>query len=265
MKICWDKIIGITLNKDGYFRKKGRLYIEKDACIICGESYLTAKNWQSAFCNRSCAVTGKGNPMYGISIPIESRKRISESNSKRLGELNGNYKGGIYETGLASYTTYADRLRMYQEVRKQKDKDVLEVKCVYCGCWFSPTRQGVKSRIRAINEGIGGLNLYCSDGCKESCPIYGKIKYPKGFKKGTSREVSSYLRHLCFERDNWECQKCHTTKNLHCHHISGYTQNKILANDIENVITLCKECHKEVHKQHNCSYTDLKCKKPKTM
>jgi len=67
---------------------------------------------------------------------------------------------------------------------------------------------------------------------------------------------------MCFERDNWECQSCGATQSeaqLHCHHIEGYAQNPRLGNDVTNTVTLCKTCHKEVHKLPGCNYNDLKC------
>ena len=258
MKICWDTLEGMYLTRNGTFRKCNTTYIEKDSCKVCGEPYLSSKQGNTKFCSQSCANAGENNPAYG-----KRSKGVSESNSRRIGSLNFNYKGGIYKLGLASYDTYHDRLCKYENIRKQEHTEALEVECVYCGQWFAPTRDSVKSRLIAVNEGIGGRHLYCSEECKENCPTYGQIKYPKGFKKGTSREVSTYLRKLCFEQDDWACQKCGATKNLHCHHIKGYAQNKILANDIDNVVTLCKECHKEVHSEIGCRYVDLRCDKIK--
>ena len=31
--------------------------------------------------------------------------------------------------------------------------------------------------------------------------------------------------------------------------------------DIDKCITVCKECHKEIHQKENCGYNDMKCKK----
>jgi len=46
---------------------------------------------------------------------------------------------------------------------------------------------------------------------------------------------------------------------IHCHHITGVKQNPIESADIDNCITLCKNCHKEVHQQDGCKYYELKC------
>ncbi len=165
--------------------------------------------------------------------------------------------------GHVSYDSYSDKIGFAEETKRDElDKRILNVKCAYCGKWFRPKTVQVNSRVRSIlgQKGATGENrLYCSDGCKKQCPTYKKQAWPNGFKKGTSREVVPELRQIVFERDNWECQRCSSAKDLHCHHINGYTQNKIYSNDPDNCITLCKPCHKQVHTKEGCRYSDLQC------
>lgn len=184
-----------------------------------------------------------------------------------FGKKSSLWRGGLRKFNIPSYDAYFKKIEKYNDVYKVvkniegQNINLLGVSCAYCGKIFIPNLRSVHSRLRVINGKHGGdSNFYCSNNCKMNCPTFNKIKYPKGFKKGTSREVSTYLRKLCFKRDDWECQKCGARKNLHCHHINGYAQNKILANDIDNVITLCKSCHKKVHSKFGCRYVDLQCK-----
>ena len=72
---------------------------------------------------------------------------------------------------------------------------------------------------------------------------------------------------MVLERDQWTCHKCHSSKlennnlELHCHHIDPVVNNPVESADADNCITLCKECHKEVHKTiSGCKYSELKCK-----
>ena len=53
-----------------------------------------------------------------------------------------------------------------------------------------------------------------------------------------------------YERDNYTCQCCGDNKggNLEAHHLNGYNWDKDNRTNIDNGITLCKECHKEFHK-----------------
>ena len=85
------------------------------------------------------------------------------------------------------------------------------------------------------------------------------MKYPKGFKKSTSREVQPDLRKMVLARDNWECQMCGSDEELHCHHITGVEQNPIESADVANCITFCKTCHKKVHSEKGCRYFELRC------
>lgn len=50
------------------------------------------------------------------------------------------------------------------------------------------------------------------------------------------------------ERDLFTCQKCGHIGNLVVHHIKSFADNMELRFDVNNGITLCQNCHKEVHK-----------------
>lgn len=50
------------------------------------------------------------------------------------------------------------------------------------------------------------------------------------------------------KRDNNKCVKCGTKEKLHAHHIKPFSDNKELRYEVSNGITLCNQCHKEVHK-----------------
>jgi 5-methylcytosine-specific restriction endonuclease McrA len=228
-------------------------------------------------CKDCLSKENKGRPS-GYVMSEESKQEISEKLSDRvlseihkeklsksmLGNKNRSGKFNLLrpQKRPVSYKTYAPQLNWCEDVRQ--DGEFLEVKCVYCGRWFIPTTDQVRNRISAINGKLEGeCRFYCSENCKISCPTYGQRLYPKGFKKATSREVVPLLRQLVLERDNYMCQKCGATTEttqLHVHHILSYMLNKTMANDPDNCITLCKACHKEVHSQDGCKYSDLKCK-----
>jgi len=265
MKICWDMLENVRLTKKGNFRKGDTIYIYKESCVNCKESYLAIKCNQSKFCSISCGKRGKNNPNYGKHHTVEVRRKMSRNRRDYGGFLNPNYKGGVAKSGLTIYETYRNVLGLYEDVRKQGDTELLEAKCAYCGQWYIPTRIEVRNRLFATNTlNQGEQRLYCSENCKQACPTFGKKIHPKGFKKATSREVSTYLRQMVFERDNWECQKCGKTIKdiqLHCHHMDPVSQNPVFQNDMNSCITLCKDCHKMVHKQYGCRYVDLRCKK----
>jgi len=158
----------------------------------------------------------------------------------------------------AIYKTYGEQLDFAEDVTDKGG--FLEVSCTYCGKRFLPTVRSVRRRCEALNgKHPGECRLYCSDECKSSCPTYKKIKYPNKYRKTSSRESNSILRQMVFKRDNWICQKCGSTESLHCHHVVPARQNPMTANDPDVCTTLCKECHKEIHKRDGCKYRELRC------
>ena len=72
---------------------------------------------------------------------------------------------------------------------------------------------------------------------------------PFRFKTG-SRSESGYgkWRTSCLKRDNYKCQMCGSTENIHVHHIKPYKDFPELRTKVSNGISLCKKCHMEVHR-----------------
>ena len=139
------------------------------------------------------------------------------------------------------------------------DDDTINCKCHYCGKYYKPSIQELSCRNKALMGKMNGsCNLYCSNKCKEQCSIFNQRKWPKGFQPDTSREVQPELRKMVFNRDGYICQRCDSEDSLHCHHITGVELNPIESADIDNCITLCKDCHNDTHKQDGCTYHDYK-------
>lgn len=243
----------------------------------------------------SNSLKGKNNPNFGKTFTEEHKKKISESNkgkshseeskikcgmknigrklSKkhkekivRYGEDNPSWKGGYDKKRIARYDKYSNGLQYGEIIRRnEKDQNILEAKCNYCGNWFIPKVNKVWDRIKCLNSSSGGeCRLYCSDQCQTECPIFNRVLWPKGYKPTTSREVQPELRQMRFELDNYTCQKCKKHQDelkvgLQCHHIEGIHWDPLESADIDKCITYCKDCHLEVHKKEGCKYNDMKC------
>ena len=182
--------------------------------------------------------------------------------NRRTGSDHHGWKGGVTKLGSAVYETYALKIDVIEDVRTDpKNNILLQVRCTYCGKWFNPTRNQVHKRIMcADGRQNGESRLYCSNECKGSCSIFKKIKYEAGRRPMTTREVQPQLRKMVFERDKWRCVKCGSDSPLHCHHITGVEHNPVESADIDNCVTLCKKCHRDVHKRPGCSTQDMRCK-----
>jgi len=191
----------------------------------------------------------------------DSIKKVSKEYRKKNKEALAIVRKLHYQN-VAKYATYKDRLTIDESPRLAKDNVSIEAKCKYCNQYFTPTNLQIINRIQALNGNVGGDQfLYCSEHCKKACPTYRQIKYPRGFKVKSSREVNPLVRQMCFERDNWTCQECGLTQKdaqLHCHHLNPVASTPLLSNDVSNTLTLCKECHKEAHRQPGMTYQDIR-------
>lgn len=70
-------------------------------------------------------------------------------------------------------------------------------------------------------------------------------------ERGTNRGHWGYFRRMVFKRDNYTCQECGEKKDireLRAHHRKPVELFPNLYYDIDNAVTLCIECHKNVHR-----------------
>lgn len=51
------------------------------------------------------------------------------------------------------------------------------------------------------------------------------------------------------KRDSNKCRICGQTKNLVAHHIVPFSEDTSLRYSVDNGMTLCQNCHREVHKK----------------
>jgi len=204
---------------------------------------------------------------YGKEKADKMRKKLSEKNinnpklKDRMGDKNPNYKGA--KDSL--YKHWNPKLN--EDKNRENEDGKIEVKCTYCGKWFTPSSVEMDNRIGSLKQKEVGGDFYCSKECKELCPVHYQVLWPKNYKPYDSYynnrrvEVDPHLRQMVFKRDEWECQKCGETKSLECHHIDPVSQQPMFANDMDSCITLCKECHKYIHmNMEGCGYNELKCK-----
>jgi len=182
-----------------------------------------------------------------------------------------------YYTSLLKYESkLTKRLSKYEEVRQDSDNpELAQVKCTYHNCkkvWFNPTVMQASNRLKAINNGIGELRFYCSDECKNKCPMYWQKDDKKVLVQGNPeiiqeellKEVDPEFREMVFERDNYTCCNCGRSKDeypdliLQCHHIESKTLNPMMDCDLDNAKTLCFECHLKAHQKDGCKYYQLR-------
>jgi len=290
MKLCWDNLAKLRFNnKTGcWYNEHRNKYELVDSCKTCGEEFLASSYGFKLFCERKCQPSNQKGRHHSEEtknrlrkvlkdriFSEETRRKLSEANKGKkhsaftkaklreinLGSNSPAWKGGVNEKDVPIYDTYSHKISWCEEVKRDsKDERLLQVKCTYCGKWYTPTRTSVRSRIRAINGDLSGEHhFYCSSECKNLCPIYRQRDYYKFQTEDLTREVQAELRQLVFARDNWTCTKCSRKDSLHCHHIEGIKWEPLESADIDKCKTVCEECHIQIHKIEGCTYYDMRC------
>ena len=62
-----------------------------------------------------------------------------------------------------------------------------------------------------------------------------------------SREDYRLLHRQVLDRDGWRCQICGRGQHLEVHHLKLRSQSG--ADEEQNLITLCAQCHEAVHRK----------------
>ena len=75
-------------------------------------------------------------------------------------------------------------------------------------------------------------------------------KVNKSYWNFEDRRSSKYKKwkESVLRRDCYRCRKCGSKEDLVVHHITHFAENVDLRFDEENGITLCRACHREVHR-----------------
>jgi hypothetical protein len=179
-----------------------------------------------------------------------------------------------YLKKIGKYNTYASQIDFVEKVRRDpKNLELIQVQCKLCKKWFNPTNQELRARIGAINGkySIGTeYHLYCSQECKDSCPLYNvnvsqlitqqRLKNNNLVKEDFKRIQQELRKYFLKLRNPNKCELCEeefNQKDLILHHIVPVAIEHMFEADGDNVIFICKDCHNQVHHIDGCQNNQL--------
>lgn len=111
------------------------------------------------------------------------------------------------------------------------------------------------------NIGLAAKNRKCTEKTRRKLSEMHKGNKTNFWKGGIDRKIYKHYNNLnyrlwregVFKRDDWTCQSCKIKSGngkavfLHPHHIKSYTHYPKLRYEISNGLTLCKDCHNNLH------------------
>lgn len=121
---------------------------------------------------------------------------------------------------------------------------------VYCGdCAFRlgiiDDKEYLSHHLFFLN--IDGLRATVKDG--EILLTTSKFPWERTSRDRDCKEYTEWRANV-FNRDNFTCVMCgQVGGELNAHHIKEYAKYPKLRYEISNGVTLCKECHKKIHKK----------------
>ncbi len=205
----------------------------------------------------SIAFKGKNNPMFGKywSKEMLIKRKLSISQIKKR------------------YPLFAKIEEMRYNPDKPDEKEI-QVHCKNHNCsnskeqggWFTLIGTQLDGRRGSIEDGINASYFYCSEKCKEECPLYNKtvnqlIKEDQ-INSGqiedswyTSQEYQIW-RNKVFELDNNKCVYCEQLATI-AHHILPQKIYPNLSLDPENGLSVCLDCHYKYGHKGECSTGNL--------
>lgn len=136
--------------------------------------------------------------------------------------------------------------------RRSTTRKLVRLECAVCGAVFFDKPSEVKRGRRFCSKACFGR--YMSETFSgENSPFW----------KGTTSERDRIFhtpeyrawKVAVFARDNYTCQECGLRSgngngyiHLQAHHIKSFINYPLLRFDIDNGLTLCRDCHYEVHR-----------------
>jgi len=267
-----SELSGISLQNNEYIDGLLRKYDIKrcSQCkIIKSQKEFAKTNNKSNKLQWVCKTCKHKNYLDNIDEISEYRKKYYLLNYKKHREYCEKHAKKI-----GKYDIYAPQIDFVNSVRRDpNNQELIQVKCKLCKEWFNPTNRQLRARVNAINGkySIGSeSNLYCSQKCKDSCPLYDSTANElitqqrlknNNLSKDDFQRIQQEVRIYFLKIKNPDkCELCGEKldpKDLILHHIIPVSIDYVSEADIDNVIFVCKDCHNQTHQIDGCKTSQL--------
>ena len=194
-------------------------------CPVCGEDFYRSRSSTRKFCSRECYL--RNHSKYMREVPCKVCGRLHRRGKKGLEKDN-------HFCSRECYLSFREgNIEYNRNLVRNTMKDKVEVSCSFCGKKLLVTERQ--------------LSYYKRKFCSQEC-------YWKWMRKKPDECYNEWRRQV-FKRDRYTCQICgvnnENSKNvyLNAHHIKPKRLFPELKFSVENGITLCVDCHAEVHKR----------------
>lgn len=179
-------------------------------------------------------------------VSIETKRKIS----KKISDLNKHdkkYKRKQSESRKINYKKFLREHPFFTSIENPRinEHGEMVVHCKFCNQEFIPTHTQIYERVRQLEHenGKDGCYLYCSDDCKNKCPLFNLIPTIETQKeKYYSDSEYQTFRQYVLERDNFICQFC-GEKATHVHHERPQKLEPFFSLDPDYAWSCCEKCH----------------------
>lgn len=210
---------------------------EQRICKYCGASFTARKRSTKQTCSVKCR---------GALVAKQDSKVVKTCKGCGKSFESWTYRRQVY-CSLACKNRNAKTKRPY----KKRERHTIQLTCEYCHQPYEvhQSQHNEKRRSRFCSVECRGKHFSETNRGANHPNWRGGGKYPDRGRNWSAQ------RRLALIRDNHSCQVCHqkmTKANKHLidvHHITPYRQfngNYLKANNLNNLITLCRSCHKKV-------------------
>ena len=137
------------------------------------------------------------------------------------------------ENGFIFYKCYFEAIEKYKD-----NKAKLRLFDAFCNYGLNGI---IPENLKPEEQALFTLFQFIND--KYSVLSNKEIRYSPAYK---------LWRHEVFKRDNFTCQFCgenNPKKTYHAHHIKRFALHEDERFNIDNGITLCEQCHKNIHRR----------------